>query len=561
MLKRIMSIIISAIFIFSMTACGENQDANEGVNDNAVKVSSKEFSTEFCPVFAAEDTFIVKDETTERYGLIDGKGKEIMPCEFGDMYYLTVNLLSPKRYVAVQDKGSYGIYDLDGNVIIEPIYDGIVENTDYTDSFVVENDDIYGVVDITGAEIVPLQYRAIGTSPKGILAGLKLDNNNYTVDVYSASGTLQNSFPIDLEQGLWSSYMGGSGSTRFEISFNNWGSSIYISMDILSRRYELTYDLNGTIQKFGRRVFKDVGESGYFFYVNGTNMSVINGKTGEEIVSTTLSSELTTISIESLKKDAATGSILGFVTVSTYPAEKANTSGNSHYRSIKSEYYVVNISENPKITLLDRELWLSSSHTSPFYENSAFSEDKDYNVYIVNGDGEITEFNAPYSNKLGHKLLENCAVLNNNGYVYVTDKEGNTILSEEGYTKYQFTANNRSDGLIALTAPDGSVQVIDSYGNEIVPLGNDYSVAALFDSEEEESEEYSIIYDATEDKYIFVENESHHVMETNKKMDSKFAEQLLNGQGWIIWNESAKTLFAVVPNENEYQVCSVASIV
>lgn len=574
MLKKLISIIITVIYILTMTACGEDQSTNSGngntvseeekdgensSEESIVNVSSTEFSTQYRPVSAEEDTFIVKDETTEHYGLVDGKGKEIMPCEFGDMYYLTVNLFSPERYVAVQDKGSYGVYDLSGNEIVAPLYDEIVENTDYTDSFIVGNDDMYGAVDITGKEIMPVQYRAIATSPKGILAGLKGDDKNYTVDLYSASGALQNSFPVELVR--TGSVSGSSHYSEYSIRFRNYGSELQIEVLNSRNSYEKICDLNGTAQNYARGL-EGSFKTGYFCYMNGNILSVINGKNGEEVVSAELSSESTAITEQSFEKDAGSGNVFGFITVSTLAFEN----NNLDYSQFKNEYYFVNISENPKITLIDRKF----ADTSPFYENSAFTElennaytpaeDVDYGIYIVNENGERTKFNVPFSHELGHELLENCAVLNNNGYVYVADKEGNTILSEEGYTKYEFTANDGDDGLIALTAPDGSVQIIDSYGNEIVPLGNDYSIAVLSDSEGKESEDYSLIYDRTEDKYIFAENESHHVMETNEKMDSKFAEQLLNGQGWIIWDEPAKTLFAVVPDENGYQVCSAAGI-
>lgn len=571
MLKKLISIIITVIYILTMTACGEDQSINSGGENtiseeekdgessseerdkDIVNVSSTEFSTQYRPVFAAEDTFIVKDETTEHYGLVDGKGKEIMPCEYGDMYYLTVNLFSPKRYVAVQNKGAYGVYDLSGNEIVAPFYDEIVENTDYTDSFIVKNDDMCGALDITGKEIMPVQYKAIGTSPKGMLAGLKDGQNDYIIDMYSASGVLQKSFPVELSQ------IGTSSSHEIEYSlkFYNWGNEIEIILENY-RVYYGRYDINGNYLVYFRGM-SDSGKSEYFFYMNGSKMSVVNGNTGEEIVSTELPSAATSVGAQ-LKKDLVTGNILGFATVYIYPHENvyldpSRRKGTYGYGSTEQLHYFVNLSENPKITLLDSEF----DDTSPFYEGSAFG-DIDNKIYIVNENGEKTEFKAPYSDDYYYELLENCAVLNNNGYVYVADKEGNTILSEDGYTKYEFTANDGDDGLIALTAPDGSVQVIDSYGNEIVPLGNDYSVAVLSDSEGKESEEYSLIYDRTEDKYIFAENESHHVMETNEKMDSKFAEQLLNGQGWIIWDEPAKTLFAVVPDENGYQVCSAAGI-
>lgn len=97
------------------------------------------------PVDVQADMLIAQNDTDQQYGLYDMSGEEILPCEYGDMAFITVNSYDPKVYVAAQSKGSYGIYDLSGAEIVPPSYDKIVGGADYADCIIVEKAGSYGV--------------------------------------------------------------------------------------------------------------------------------------------------------------------------------------------------------------------------------------------------------------------------------------------------------------------------------------------------------------------------------------------------------------------------------
>ena len=43
-------------------------------------------------------------------------------------------------------------------------------------------------------------------------------------------------------------------------------------------------------------------------------------------------------------------------------------------------------------------------------------------------------------------------------------------------------------------------------------------------------------------------------------MNKDFAEKLFGGQGWVLWDDAAQKLIAVVSSENGYQICDVAGL-
>ena len=52
------------------------------------------------PVDAQADMLIAQNDSDQQYGLYDMSGQEILPCEYGDMRFITVNSYDPKVYVA-----------------------------------------------------------------------------------------------------------------------------------------------------------------------------------------------------------------------------------------------------------------------------------------------------------------------------------------------------------------------------------------------------------------------------------------------------------------------------
>ena len=145
----------------------------------------------------------------------------------------------------------------------------------------------------------------------------------------------------------------------------------------------------------------------------------------------------------------------------------------------------------------------------------------------------------------------------------VIDKNGNTAFSEEGYAEGVYTSFEKlgeQRGLVILKAVDGQTQVIDSYGNVIIPAGHEFSMASLLDQTGKMVDDYSMLYDETEDIYYFVDEYEHHVLEAHEPMDEQFAQQLFSGQGWILLDEEAEKLLAVVPSTDGYQICDVAAL-
>ena len=117
----------------------------------------------------------------------------------------------------------------------------------------------------------------------------------------------------------------------------------------------------------------------------------------------------------------------------------------------------------------------------------------------------------------------------------VIDKNGNTAFSEEGYAEGVYTSFEKlgeQRGLVILKAVDGQTQVIDSYRNVIIPAGHEFSMASLLDQTGKMVDDYSMLYDETEDIYYFVDEYEHHVLEAHGPMDKQFAQKDTKSAMW-----------------------------
>lgn len=205
MKKRVLTLLFSCALVLSLAACssGGGSDSSSGSPEAGGASSSGTGSTSHAsnplpapdaaltqrPVQTAGGTFIVQDETTSQYGLMDASGQELLPCQYGDLYYLYVNQLEPKTYVAVQDKGSYGVYDLTGRQVIAPRYDGI-SGALYNDAFLVEYHDAWGAVNLSGGELLPVQYDAVADSVQHMYAALTSAGGSSTIELRDAAGAV-----------------------------------------------------------------------------------------------------------------------------------------------------------------------------------------------------------------------------------------------------------------------------------------------------------------------------------------------------------------------------------
>lgn len=430
----------------------------------------------------------------------------------------------------------------------------------------------YGAVDLQGNEIIPVQYANITSSPQGLLGavtrGELSDGADYAycnVDLYGSDGTMQNSFQAELVR--TGSISGGEGDTTLE--FFNWGTLICIESNDGRDTFEQRFELGGD-------VFTGIKDAllinaPYFEYLNGNTLSFMDGSTGEEVISIELQlpegilADLRVYDvIEGIKTDVANGDVTGAFYVRAVKDNDFVQEGElylvSNVSAQDAELYLVSLGSAPSISPMEEDY----KEIGPFYGNSAFAITADDKICALDAAGNAVELSAPFTpssptESPHYFLYEGCAILDNNGYIYIVNKDGDTILSEDGYTEMAGTSSySYLGGLIVLTASDGSTQLIDTYGNEIVPQGNSYQQAALYDPQGEENEAYSLIQDTTAGRYVFVDNENNRALESYSEMSEDFASKLFAGQGWVLWDDLEERLIAVVAKEDGYQVQDVA---
>ena len=87
----------------------------------------------------------IKVQKAGKYGMINIDGKEILPCEYDDLY----SLKNTDNSIIVVKDGKVGLVDSTGKQIIEPQYKEIRSlGTDYKLGYIVITDDNkYGIVD------------------------------------------------------------------------------------------------------------------------------------------------------------------------------------------------------------------------------------------------------------------------------------------------------------------------------------------------------------------------------------------------------------------------------
>lgn len=104
-----------------------------------------------------------------------------------------------------------------------------------------------------------------------------------------------------------------------------------------------------------------------------------------------------------------------------------------------------------------------------FYDGIAIVFPTDGYLYTINTAGEkVDEIKKPYTSRDDSFLLGNAAVLNNNGFYSIVDSNGELLLSEDGYANIQKV---NVAGIYAVTDQNGKLGLINEYAEELVPCG------------------------------------------------------------------------------------------
>ena len=114
--------------------------------------------------------YITSNTTKEgyRYGYISYKGEEVLKPEYNDISRVLDIKDSENAYLILAKDGKYGVYK-NGNAVIKNDYQSISYEQG-NQVFVVEKSGTYGVVDLKGSMIVPLEYNQIDITGIGIYA-------------------------------------------------------------------------------------------------------------------------------------------------------------------------------------------------------------------------------------------------------------------------------------------------------------------------------------------------------------------------------------------------------
>lgn len=194
--------------------------------------------------------YIVALKTQEgyRYGYLDNKEKEILKTEYNDISRVTEIEDKDNVYLICAENGQYGIYKNE-EVIVANEYQSI--RYDATNEvFVIEQSKKYGIANLEGKVIVPVQYEQIDITGIYLYA-----QNKQGTTVYNSNGTQAN---IDSNVAILN-----TSNEKYKIRINNENGTKY-----------------GVINKEGKQLIEEKYNYIEYLYENYFIVSNENGKLG-----------------------------------------------------------------------------------------------------------------------------------------------------------------------------------------------------------------------------------------------------------------------------------------
>ena len=168
-----------------------------------------------------KDGYIVKKTTDKgyRYGYVTVNGKQIIDNKYNDLYRIT-DINSDEIYIICAENGKYGLLK-DGNKIIENDYQSLVYNESNNTITALKGKN-YGAFFIDGKEIIPFEYKQIGTSGEYIYA-TTADENEKVFDTNGNEAGIEPSIAIiDVDSTDYKIYIDTTnGKTNYEIYQND----------------------------------------------------------------------------------------------------------------------------------------------------------------------------------------------------------------------------------------------------------------------------------------------------------------------------------------------------
>lgn len=468
-------LILSLIIFQCLTACTSKEenldtDASQTVSSNIEVVENKknnqensesrtlekEFMISEQPIAAFENKFIVRNESGNLYGLINDYGEEILPCEFEKMEFVETK---SKTVVEVQSKGYYGVYDLDGTELIPCQYTAIdisaYEDLCITTTFTGE----CNVLNFSGEMILPTGYDIISFGyGKIIIAGKSAsETDSGEIAAYDSNGTLIKKFPLEMEQVI-------------DISAMNGGNLICVTY--MKDRMAYTDFNNCLVVNGDTNIWSNTQVAGdYLYYFQDAFLIARNIKTGNESIIWKFPEEQDWIGFEigypSEGMDAVTD--VSFVDFSIL----------GHINGQKDKGRTIRVVLDNPISVVDftalgvNPSLGSQDEVGSFYNGIAMVFPDDGYLYTIDTSGQIiNKLKNAYTDRETSFLIDNAAILNNNGFYSIIDANGDTLLLEDGYSKIQ----EMMGGFSVITDQNGQEGLINNLAEEILSCGEVESI-------------------------------------------------------------------------------------
>lgn len=194
--------------------------------------------------------YIVSIKTQEgyRYGYLNNKGKEILETDYNEISRVTEIQDNDNSYLICAKNGQYGITK-NGETIVENEYQSIRYDAS-NKVFVIEKSKKYGIANLEGKLIVPVQYKQIDITGIYLYA-----QNEQGTTVYNSNGTQVN---IDANVAILN-----TSNEKYKIRITNENGTKY-----------------GVINKEGKQLIEETYNYIEYLYDNYFIVSYKNGKLG-----------------------------------------------------------------------------------------------------------------------------------------------------------------------------------------------------------------------------------------------------------------------------------------
>lgn len=190
----------------------------------------------------------IKTEEGYRYGYLNNKGKEILKTEYNDISRVTEIRDNDNSYMICAKNGQYGVTKNEEQIIANEYQSIRYDATNQV--FVVEKSKKYGIANLDGKEIVPVEYNQIDITGIYLYA-----QNEQGTTVYNNNGTQAN---IDSNVSILN-----TSNKKYKIRINNENGTKY-----------------GVINNEGKQLIEEKYNYIEYLYDNYFIVSYDNGKLG-----------------------------------------------------------------------------------------------------------------------------------------------------------------------------------------------------------------------------------------------------------------------------------------